>query len=137
MVAPTFSGARAKLPAPYVALIAVAAATAADVALDPTRNHLPLCPLHSFTGLNCPFCGGLRGAYELAHGRLVPALHDNALFVLALPLLVGFWIDWMVRARRGRPSRSVHRTVVVIGIVVAVVFMVVRNLPIGRALSPP
>lgn len=114
----------------------VATALVADLALNPTHTHLPLCPLHAFTGLNCPFCGGLRSAYELTHGRLIAGLHDNALFVLALPLLIGYWIDWMIRSRRGLPGRAVPRVVSVVAIVIAAAFMIVRNLPIGRALSP-
>lgn len=100
-----------------------------DRAFDPTSTHLPLCPLHALTGIWCPFCGVLRSTYELTRGHLGAALHYNAMFVLALPVLAVLWMDWAVRARSGQPRRAVPRTVT-IGIVIALVaFTVVRNLP--------
>jgi hypothetical protein len=122
--------------APYWFAATIATVVVADQALDPTRNHVPLCPFHAITGLNCPFCGSLRAAYSLSHGRLVAAAHDNALLLLALPLLAAFWIDWAFRARRGELRRRVPRAAVVAVVITAVAFAVLRNLPDGRALNP-
>ncbi len=98
---------------------------------------MPLCPLHAMTGLNCPFCGSLRAIYSLAHGQLTTALHDNLILVAALPLMLGFWIDRLLAERGGRPERRLPGPVVAVGVVVVIAFGVIRNLPIGRALSPP
>ena len=122
--------------APYWFAATIATVVVADQALDPTRNHVPLCPLHSITGLNCPFCGSLRAAYSLSRGRLAAAAHDNVLLLMALPLLVAFWIDWATRAQRGELRRRVPRAVVVAIVVLITAFAVLRNLPLGRALNP-
>src|ERR1700691_5225571 len=58
-----------------------------------THGFYPICLFHRLTGLNCPGCGGTRAAYQLLHGHLLPALRDNALFILALFALMlrGVW----------------------------------------------
>jgi uncharacterized protein DUF2752 len=55
---------------------------------DPARVPIyPLCVFHQLTGLDCPGCGSLRALHALLHGRLVEALHFNALTIASLPLL--------------------------------------------------
>jgi hypothetical protein len=127
---------RAVGTAPYRAAALATAALAADVAFDPAQRHVPLCPFHSVTGLWCPLCGGLRAADALVHGQFTAALHDNALFVAALPALLVWWLDWMVRARTGRGYRMPARAVAVALVVLAAAFAVVRNLPFAQSLRP-
>jgi hypothetical protein len=125
----TMPGVRAAVrSAPVRAAAVIGAALAADVAFDPHQRHVPLCPLHAVTGLWCPLCGGLRAADSLAHGRLMTALHENALFVTSLPLLFGCWVYLLVQTPgRARPL-PVARFVPVL-IAIAIAFSVVRNLP--------
>lgn len=72
---------------------------------DPAVPGLfPPCPFHAVTGLHCPGCGSLRAAHCLLHGQLTDAFGWNALFVVALPLLVALrlvrrwayqpWVAW-------------------------------------------
>jgi len=121
---------------PYRVAAAAGAALAADVAFDPVHRHVPLCPFHTVTGLWCPLCGGLRAADSLAHLQVMTALHDNAVFVLALPLIALWWVDWAVRSRSGRPPRTQPRYAVTALVLVAVAFTVLRNLPFAHALRP-
>ncbi len=100
--------------------------------VDPNTHRLPLCPLHELTGLWCPFCGSTRASYALLHGQLNTALHDNALFVAALPLLVVLGWRWRSSALRPLP-----RPVFWAGLAVVLAFGVIRNLPAGRWLAPP
>jgi hypothetical protein len=62
---------------------------------DPASSSFyPSCPLRALTGLLCPFCGGLRAAHELLHGRVFEAVALNPfLFAagLAWPLLPARW----------------------------------------------
>jgi hypothetical protein len=116
----------------------VAAAFAYVGAVDPDQpGHYPLCPLRYFTGVNCPACGGLRGAHALVHGQLRTALGDNALAVAGYAVFAVVWTVWAVRAARGLPFapelRPGPRRALV---ALVVVFTVVRNLPFGRALAP-
>jgi Na+/H+ antiporter NhaC len=112
---------------------------AADVAVDPTHTHLPLCPLHAMTGLSCPLCGSLRAVDELVRGHLGTALRDNVLLVAALPVVVVLWLAW---AGRGTGistgisglGRSTAVRIAVVSVLVG--FAVVRNLPFATALRP-
>ncbi|MEV6206023.1 DUF2752 domain-containing protein [Kitasatospora sp. NPDC051914] len=63
---------------------------------------LPFCPWRRLTGLQCPGCGGTRMAYDLLHGDLLAAWHDNAALLLALPF-VATW--YLVRLRHGLAGR--------------------------------
>lgn len=119
---------------PYRVAALAAAALAVDIAFDPVHRHVPLCPFHSVTGLWCPLCGGLRAADSLAHLQVTSALHDNAVFVLALPLVALWWVDWVVRSRSGRPMRAQPRYAGTVLIVLAVAFTVLRNLPFAQTL---
>lgn len=121
---------------PYRFAAAAVLAVALDAAGDPLRTHVPLCPLHALTGLWCPLCGGLRAVHELTRGHLQPALHDNALLVLSLPVLVALWAQWTVRTRAGRAPRRWPRGTALAVIAALAAFTVLRNLAIGIALHP-
>jgi hypothetical protein len=106
--------------------------------INPNTTHVPLCPLHALTGLNCPLCGATRATYALLHGQFDIALHDNALYVLGLPFLLVFWWRWYDAVRSGQHTKGMMPTTVSWALIVlAVVFGVVRNLPFGAWLSPP
>jgi hypothetical protein len=55
------------------------------------------CPLHTLTGLDCPFCGSTRMAAALLDGDLNAAWHFNAA-VLVLGPLIGVAIGYEVLA---------------------------------------
>jgi uncharacterized protein DUF2752 len=111
-------------------------AVLADVAVDPTRTHVPLCPLHAMTGFDCPLCGSLRAVDELVRGHFATAARDNVLLVAALPVVIGLWLAWIARADRDAQPRR-WPPAVKIGVVVLVIgFAIVRNLPFASALRP-
>jgi hypothetical protein len=124
--------------APVIGTGAALAGAAVLWFVDPNTHQLPLCPLHELTGLWCPFCGSTRAAYALLHAQPATALHDNALFVLALPVLALLWGRWLYSA--GSPAgshRPLPRPVIWAGIVLVLAFGVVRNLPQAGWLAPP
>jgi hypothetical protein len=114
----------------------LAAGTAADVAFDPSRRHVPLCPFHALTGWWCPLCGGLRCVDSLVHGRWESALHDNAVLVVAIPLVVWAFLAAIRRQQHGLASRRWRRTQIVGLIVLLTAFTILRNLP-GMAMLRP
>jgi hypothetical protein len=122
--------------APYRAATIALAALAADRVFDPDHTHVPFCPLHAVTGIWCPFCGGLRSAYELTRLHVGTAIHDNVVLVATLPVIVALWLDWAMRARHGDKRRSLPRVATIAIVVVAVLFTIVRNLPFAAALRP-
>jgi len=102
-----------------------------------THGFYPVCLFHKLTGLNCPGCGGTRAAYQLLHGHLLNALRDNALFIFALAGLMvrGAW--FAARKMRHQPATlGVPPKALWAFLAVAVVFSVLRNLPMFSFLSP-
>ncbi|MEU9111176.1 DUF2752 domain-containing protein [Streptomyces sp. NPDC048483] len=96
---------------------------------QPGQVLLP-CPLKWATGVLCPLCGGTRMAYDLLHGDVVAAFHDNiVLFTLGIPAavyIVARWLGAGLRGRYCRPRLSARGNAVVLGI--AAVWMLARNL---------
>ena len=123
------------LPAgPRRVAVTAVGALAADEVFDPVSNHVPLCPLHALTGIWCPFCGGLRSAYELTRLHFSAAWHDNALLVAALPVLALWWVESVARARAGRSPRRLPKSALIALVIALVLFTVARNLPVGATL---
>jgi hypothetical protein len=118
--------------APWLALAGVGTAAAVDVALDPAHHHVPLCPFRAATGWDCPLCGGLRAVNAALRGEFAAAWHANLLLWLSLPLLLWGFGRWV---RDGRPPTLGRRAVVLV-VLAAVCFTVVRNLPMAGALRP-
>ena len=123
---------------PLGVLGGVAAAFAYVGSVDPnTPGHYPVCPLLHYTGVYCPGCGGLRGAYALVHGHLRTALGCNALAVAGYAVFAVVWVAWTVRALRGKSFEPALRPVYVWALgALVLAFTVVRNLPFGAALAP-
>ncbi|MBP0454338.1 DUF2752 domain-containing protein [Kitasatospora sp. RG8] len=115
--------------------LAVAAGGLAGAAYLWTRNPhlpgqaLPFCPWRRITGLDCPGCGGTRMTYDLLHGDLAAAWHDNAALLLSLPLVALLYLTWLrhgLAGRSWRPPLERRGTAVLLG--VAVAWTVLRNL---------
>ncbi|GAA2344746.1 DUF2752 domain-containing protein [Streptomyces cuspidosporus] len=129
-----------RLAAPLGVLAAVVGAFAFVGLVDPNEpGHYPACPLLRLTGLYCPGCGGLRGAYAVAHGEPLTALGANALAVLGYLGFLAVWLRWFLDRARGStagpvvPLRAAHGWLIggaVLG------FTVIRNLPFGSFLAP-
>ena len=141
------SGVPPKIQQPRPSLPVFAAITIAFVVIagaavlfffDPARNNFyPACQFHRVTGLYCPGCGATRASYQLLHGNVVAALRDNALFVLSLPVLTARGIWFLDRQRRGRPARFfIPPPALWAFLVIALVFVVLRNLPAFSFLAP-
>jgi hypothetical protein len=111
-------------------------ATAFLYAVDPNRHAVyPQCLLYNATGIYCAGCGATRAMYALLYGRVIEALHDNALFVAALPLLlyvVGAYAlaAWRANAWPQIPvdGRKLTRRGIAIFLLM-IAFMILRNLP--------
>lgn len=121
----------------YAGVAAGLLAAAADAAADPARTHVPLCPLHAATGLYCPLCGGLRAVSALLRGHPAAALRDNALVLIAAPVLAAVW---RLSSRAGASARAgtgLRRGVLVAATLLVLAFTVLRNLPLGAGLLSP
>ena len=121
-----------------VLVVAVLGSGAVLFFFDPAKHGFyPICLFHSLTGLNCPGCGATRAAYQLLHGHLLRALHDNALFVLTLAALAVQSAWWAMKKIRNRPvAFRVPPKMLWALLVSALVFTALRNLPAFAWLSP-
>jgi len=124
---------------PGVAAAGLAAGCLYVGLLDPNHSHAFIaCPFHELTGLWCPGCGATRAAHALLNGHLGVALHDNLLFVLAIPYVAYLFAAWAIRTAGGPVWRTWNAPnwalFTLIGLLV--VFGVARNLPPFHALAP-
>ena len=137
-LATTDSGRVAALAKPLATAAAALAATAFVGVVDPNDpGHYPTCPFLALTGAFCPGCGSLRAVHVLVNGDPAAAVGLNVLTVVGLVVLTVIWGRWAVRSWRGQPRSSVAPAwslYLMLG--AAVVFWVVRNLPVGEALAP-
>ncbi len=98
-----------------------------------SAGFFPACPLHAFTGLNCPGCGLTRGLHALfGSGDLLAALHFNALLPVYLFVFGYFFVALLSIAARGRaPAFNIFRPNLIWSfLIISVVFGVVRNFPV-------
>jgi len=130
---PGFFGPRAQV---VLGACACAGASLFVYAVDPSQHAVyPQCLLYNMTGIYCAGCGATRALHALLHGRVLAALHDNALFVAALPLLIYVVGTYAVDAWRRNAWPEVYvnpRRVIwsgAAGFAILVAFMVLRNLP--------
>src|SRR4249919_331115 len=121
---------------PWVAPVSAALVAAAGCAYLATHDPgdpdtlMPQCPTKMLTGLDCPACGGLRMVRALLTGQWSAAVHDNLLLVLLLPVVIVVWGRWLVAATTGGSYQPrVSRRVGYALLAVAVVWMVLRNIP--------
>ena len=119
-----------------LAACACGGASAFLYAVDPSRHAVyPQCLLYNATGIYCAGCGATRALYALLHGRVLVALHDNALFVAALPLILYVAGSYALQAWRADAWPAVYvdsRKLVWRGVTIflaMLVFMLLRNLP--------
>jgi hypothetical protein len=94
------------------------------------NSAYPLCPFKLLTGWNCPFCGGLRMAYDLLHGDLAAAVNDNIFVLIGVPTLVG-WL--LIRSRHSKSALPLPALLMIAA--AAAIWTVLRNLP-GFPLVP-
>lgn len=102
---------------------------------DPVHSPFALrCPLKSFTGWSCPFCGVQRAAHALLNGNVLEAVKYNYLIVPAaiyIVVAVMAYYELLLspsNAKRLRNALSSNIANAII-LVVLIAWGIVRNLP--------
>jgi len=97
------------------------------------------CPFRIATGWDCPLCGGTRLGTALLRGDVVAAFSYNPVVLVGLVVLTGLGVLWTVEALGGPAARLPARLSaplarvsptqwLVLGLALAAVFVVLRNL---------
>ena len=134
--APARSPRRALLPL-AIGVSGLAVAVGVQLVFNPFTTHIPLCALNHFTGIECPGCGAIRAVHALLAGDPLLALRSNALVTLAIPLVAVGLLTWAVRRARGLTTNLMpSRTVLLVLVGIAVLYMLLRNLPMFWFLAP-
>jgi hypothetical protein len=129
-----------RLLPPVMTIGGLGLATLALHVRDPhVQGSWGICPSYALFGIYCPGCGGLRAVNDMSNLDLGAAASSNLLFVAFLPLIAWVLGRTLVAAWRGEDyvPRALERSpfyVVLVGLMI--VFMVVRNLPVGAWLAP-
>ena len=110
-------------------------ATGAGVLLcfPPAQNGFyPECPIYRSLHLLCPGCGATRSLAALLHGHVSEAIRLNALTTLLLPIAVVYGFGWYCRFVRREVDHwpQMPRAVIYATLAAAMMFTVVRNLPL-------
>jgi hypothetical protein len=104
-------------------------------------SFYPRCVLYTTTGIYCPGCGSTRAMYQLAHGHVLIALHDNVLLILSLPFVAFYYFQSLRRWVAGEPQPPLPLNANRLKLLVAVViiFTILRNIPCAPFtwLAPP
>lgn len=83
------------------------------------------CPIYRISGWKCAGCGAQRALHALLHGRVREAFEDNPLFVLALPVVLGWTLHGFSRPEESRVRLSAGR-IFLIGLIL-LAYMLLRN----------
>jgi hypothetical protein len=97
----------------------------------PVAGAYPACPWLTITGMDCPFCGGLRSATAMLHGDWATAVDYNLLAAVMVPLvLVGAVLALLLGARAQPMVQSfTSGRALTLALVVVAGWFVLRMLP--------
>jgi hypothetical protein len=113
----------------------VATATGVLLCFPPAENNFyPRCPIYESLHLQCPGCGSTRALAAMLHGNFNEAIHLNGLATLFLPIAAVAGFRWYYRFVRREVDHwpQVPRAAIYAAFAVAIMFTVVRNLPLGH-----
>jgi hypothetical protein len=107
-------------------------AAAAMLLRFPPESHsfYPRCPIYTLFRIQCPGCGATRALAAILRGELSQALRLNALFTLALPIIIVWMaLSWhRVLDRKPAPWAQPPRQALYAAFAITVVFTIARNL---------
>lgn len=94
-------------------------------------KYLLKCPIYTMTGIYCPGCGSQRATFELFHLNLWGVLKLNALYFLALLLVLNHVITSLINKYFNKNLKSLlnHKKAPIIILVLTLIFSILRNLP--------
>jgi hypothetical protein len=113
-----------------ISAAALMGALAVVYKFPPAENTFyPRCLFYTTTHWLCPGCGSTRALYALLHLDVRSALHYNALFTLAAPVVFVWLAFCCYRVMRydRLPHVAIPRTLMVSAVAIALLFTIARN----------
>ena len=99
--------------------------------VEPKNGNLPKCVFHELTDLYCPGCGVQRSFHALLNGHVLRAIDYNLMFILFLPMIIYFIINFLLD-KKYSPSSFIYTKKFSLSILVFVIsFWVLRNIPVA------
>ena len=114
----------------YIIIIIVVTVMAILVLME--RIAIP-CIFNKVTGLYCPGCGITRAIRALLKGNIAESFHNNALLYTVLPV-VG--IVEIIYRLTNRKYKKMYNIILILALISALVFGVLRNIPQFSFLAP-
>ena len=95
---------------------------------EDTSYYYPRCPFFSLTGWKCPGCGLQRAIHSILHLDFLQAMRHNLLFVVAMPVVLLYFVVGWQKERCQRLYRILNSTIA-ISVLIAIVlaWWVLRN----------
>ena len=95
---------------------------------DPAKGPILPCLFHTITGLHCPGCGMTRAVNALMHFNFKEAAGYNILPFILIPMLSVFYIF--------RKNTKKREPIAIAMVIIAVLFMILRNMEPFSFLAP-
>lgn len=92
-----------------------------------THIYIP-CPVHLFTGLNCPGCGVTRMIISMLHGDFSKAFRYNQLLFISTPIFIILVINLVICNFRGSKPliKKIPDWLYLIYFIILIIFMIIR-----------
>lgn len=97
------------------------------------------CIFYQITGFYCSGCGDSRALRSILHLDFYQAIRYNAVFTAALPLIAAYFtalVFSFIRFGEDRISRKIPVKIVWVFIAVALLYGILRNIPVFDFLAP-
>lgn len=97
------------------------------------------CMFHQITGFYCSGCGASRALRSILHFDFYQALRYNAIFTFVLPFLAVYFCALMIsyiRFGKDKISEKIPVKIVWIFVAAAVLYGILRNIPVFSFLAP-
>ena len=116
----------------YIIFIIVLTVMAILVLME--RIAIP-CIFNKVTGFYCPGCGITRAIRALVRGDIKTSFRNNILLYTVFPIIFILEI-FRRRYRKSLKFKKVHNVIIIILLVFAIVFGILRNIPGFEYLAP-
>lgn len=93
------------------------------------------CIFHKITGLYCPGCGTTRMVLSILKGNIPKAFSYNPFMFILSPILIIYYIIYYINWIQDK-KLEINKKIWYIILILAIIFMILRNIPEFNFLAP-